>query len=223
MDFISELTFKLSELKNIENAKSMQAYMKDNFVFLGIKTKERRVILQNLWKKHQQEIEINFRAIAWELFNKKEREFHYCGVEIMIKEAQNKYSIEDIELIEKFIITHSWWDSVDFIAKYILGNYLRQFPKETFDVIERFSNANNMWLNRSAIIFQLDYKATTNFDLLISECEKHKNSKEFFIQKAIGWALRDYSRFNPNGVQDYVNSTQLKPLSQREALRLILK
>jgi 3-methyladenine DNA glycosylase AlkD len=104
-----------------------------------------------------------------------------------------------------------------------LGNYLLQFPDETYPVIERFSGSENMWLNRSAIIFQLSYKEKTDFNLLKSECEKHKTSKEFFIQKAIGWALRDYSRFNPNGVHNYVNSTNLKPLSQREALRLILK
>ena len=126
-----------------------------------------------------------------------------------------------IKLIENLIVTNSWWDSVDVVAKYLLGDYLQQFPNETYEVIERFSNSNNMWLNRSAIIFQLSYKEKTNFDLLKSECEKHKESKEFFIQKAIGWALRDYSRFNPNGVAEYVNSTNLKSLSQREALRNI--
>ena len=78
-----------------------------------------------------------------------------------------------------------------------------------------------MWLNRSAILFQLSYKVKTNFEILKSECEKHKYSNEFFIQKAIGWALRDYSRFNPNGVITFVNSTDLKSLSRREALRLI--
>ena len=78
-----------------------------------------------------------------------------------------------------------------------------------------------MWLNRSAILFQLSYKEKTNFEILISECEKHKHSNEFFIQKAIGWALRDYSRFNPSGVEAYVNSTNLKALSRREALRLL--
>jgi 3-methyladenine DNA glycosylase AlkD len=88
-------------------------------------------------------------------------------------------------------------------------------------VVERFSNSENMWLNRSAILFQLSYKDKTNFEILKSECEKHKDSNEFFIQKAIGWALRDYSRFNPNGVETYVNSTNLKPLSRREALRLL--
>lgn len=222
MDFLSELTFELSKLRNIENATSMQAYMKDNFPFLGIKTKERRAVLKNLWKKHQQEIKNNFRAIAWDLFNKKEREFHYCGVEILIKEAKNKYIKEDSQLIEKLIKTNSWWDSVDFLAKYVLGNYLRQFPEETLSLIERFSNTNNMWLNRSAILFQLDYKAKTNFELLITECEKHKESKEFFIQKAIGWALREYGAYNPNGVLHYVENTNLKPLSKKEALRKLI-
>lgn len=222
MDFLTELTFELSQRYNIENATSMQAYMKDNFSFLGIKTQERRAVLKNLWKKHQHEIQTNFRGIAWDLFQKKEREFHYCGVEILIKELKNKYVIEDAKLIEKLIVTNSWWDTVDFLAKYVLGNYLRQFPEETFVVIERFSNTNNMWLNRSAILFQLDYKASTHFELLISECEKHKESKEFFIQKAIGWALREYGRYNPNGVILYVENTNLKPLSKKEALRKLI-
>jgi 3-methyladenine DNA glycosylase AlkD len=222
MNFISELTVELTKLKNAENANAMEAYMKDNFPFLGIKTKERRVILQSLWKKHLPEIKANFRAIGWELITKKEREFHYCGVEILIKELKKKYIKDDAKLIEKLITTHSWWDSVDFMAKYILGNYLRQFPEETLTVIERFSNANNLWLNRSAILFQLDYKAKTNFEILVSECEKHKESKEFFIQKAIGWALRDYSKFNPLAVKNYVENTKLMPLSKREALRKLI-
>lgn len=222
MNFITELTQELTKLKNPENAGIMKAYMKDNFPFLGIKTKERRTVFHNLWKKHQQEIKENFRAIVWQLMTKEEREFHYCGVEILIKEAKKKYAKDDVKLIEKLITTHSWWDTVDFIAKYVLGNYLRQFPEETFTVIERFSNANNMWLNRSAIIFQLDYKSKTNFDILISECEKHKESKEFFIQKAIGWALREYGTYNPNAVKNYVENTTLKPLSKKEALRKII-
>lgn len=222
MNFISELTIELTKLRNVENANAMEAYMKFHFPFLGIKTKERRLILQHLWKKHQPEIKANFRIIAWELMTKKEREFQYCGVDILIKEIKNKYILEDAQLIEKFIITNSWWDSVDFLAKYVLGNYLRQFPEETLTVIERFSNANNLWLNRSAILFQLDYKAKTNFEILVSECEKHKESKEFFIQKAIGWALRDYSKFNPLAVKNYVKTIHLMPLSKKEALRKLI-
>lgn len=219
MSFITDLTTDLLQKANREKALPMENYMKNKFSFLGIKTDERRVILKMHWKNHKPEVKQNFRSIAWELFQKNEREFHYCGLEIMIDEGKNSNTIEDIHLIEKLIITDSWWDTVDFLAKYVLGNYLLQFPDEILKTIERFSNSENMWLNRSAILFQLSYKKETNFELLKAICEQHKNSNEFFIQKAIGWALRDYSRFNPNGVKEYVNSTQLKPLSQREALR----
>jgi 3-methyladenine DNA glycosylase AlkD len=223
MTFIEDLEKELVEKSDRELAIPMENYMKNNFSFFGIKNQPRKAILKTLWGKYKDEIKLDFRNIALALFDKTEREFHYCAMEIIFKEINKKFVKEDIQLIEKLITKNSWWDSVDFLAKYLLGNYLLQFPEKTLPIIERFSNSTNMWLNRSAIIFQLDYKVKTNFDLLKAECEKHKNSKEFFIQKAIGWALRDYSRFNPNGVQDYVNSTQLKPLSQREALRLILK
>jgi len=223
MTFIEDLEKELVEKSDRELAIPMENYMKNNFSFFGIKNQPRKAILKPLWRKYKDEIKLDFRNIALALFDKTEREFHYCAMEIIFKEINKKFVKEDIQLIEKLITKNSWWDSVDFLAKYLLGNYLLQFPEKTLPIIERFSNSTNMWLNRSAIIFQLDYKVKTNFDLLKAECEKNKNSKEFFIQKAIGWALRDYSRFNPNGVQDYVNSTQLKPLSQREALRLILK
>ena len=221
MSFIHNLNTDLHQKANRELAIPMENYMKNNFSFLGIKTEERRTIFKENYEKYKSEIKANFRAIAWELFNKKEREFHQCAIDLLVKEFKKNYILEDIQFIENLIITNSWWDSVDVVAKYLLGGYLQQFPNETYNVIERFSNSENMWLNRSAIIFQLSYKEKTNFDLLKSECEKHKESKEFFIQKAIGWALRDYSRFNPNGVTEYVNSTNLKPLSQREALRNI--
>lgn len=221
MNFIEELEQNLRQKSNRETAIPMENYMKNNFSFLGIKTEERRAIFKECCDKHKQEIKSDFRTITWELFNKKEREFHISAIDLICKEIKKKFVLNDIQLIENLIITNSLWDSVDVVAKYLLGGYLQQFPNETLKVIERFSNSNTMWLNRSAIIFQLSYKEKTNFDLLKSECEKHKYSTEFFIQKAIGWALRDYSRFNPSGVTEYVNSTNLKPLSKREALRNI--
>ncbi|WP_395044023.1 DNA alkylation repair protein [Flavobacterium sp.] len=221
MNFIENLELDLNQNANRELAIPMENYMKNNFSFLGIKTEERRTIFKKNYENYKLEIKPNFRAIGWELFTKNEREFHQCAIDLLVKEFKKNYLLDDIQLIENLIITHSWWDSVDVVAKYLLGNYLVQFPKETFNIIERFSNSQNMWLNRTAIIFQLSYKEKTNFDLLKSECEKHKESKDFFIQKAIGWALREYSRFNPKGVKEYVNSNDLKPLSSREALRKI--
>ena len=221
MTFIKDLETELRQNSNEELAIPMANYMKNKFSFLGIQAGNRRSILKTNWHKHKEEVQTNFRSICWELFNKKEREFHQCAIDILAKEIKKKYVLEDIQLIEKFIITNSWWDSVDTIAKFILGGYLLQFPEETGKVIEHFSNSDNMWLNRSVLLFQLSYKEKTDFDLLKAACEKHKESKEFFIQKAIGWALRDYSRYNPIGVKKYVNSTILKPLSKREALRNI--
>ena len=221
MKFCSDLEADFQNASNRELAIPMENYMKNNFSFLGIKTEQRRAIFKSNYEQNKSEVKSNFRANSWELFQMKEREFHQTAIDLLLKEFKKKYVLEDIQLIEKLIITNSWWDSVDTIAKYILGGYLLQFPSETLKVVERFSNSENMWLNRSAILFQLSYKDKTNFEILKSECEKHKDSNEFFIQKAIGWALRDYSRFNPKGVEIYVNSTNLKPLIRREALRLL--
>lgn len=221
MNFCNAIALEFHLAANAELALPMENYMKNNFVYFGIKTELRRALLKKQYTIYHQEIKSNFRTIAWELFQKPEREFHQCAIDLLQKEFKKNYQKDDIQFIEKLITTHSWWDSVDTIAKYFLGGYLLQFPEETHKVIGRFSDANNLWLNRSAILFQLSYKDKTNFELLKSECEKHKHSKEFFIQKAIGWALRDYSRFNPTGVKEFVLSAQLKPLSSREALRLL--
>jgi 3-methyladenine DNA glycosylase AlkD len=222
MNFITKLETAFQKESHPENALAMAKYMRNHFSFFGIKTDNRRLIFKTLCNENSKEIYENPRAIALELFSKKQRELHYCAIEILIKQLKGNYKKEDIQLIEKFIVTNSWWDSVDTIAKYILGEYLQEFPLETKNVIERFSNSKNIWLNRSAILFQLGYKQKTNFDLLQSECEKHKNSDDFFIQKAIGWALREYAKTNAEAVKNYVTNTNLKPLSRKEALKNII-
>lgn len=221
MGFIKDLEKAFAENSNAENASAMAKYMQNHFSFFGIKTDERRQIFAAIWKENKQEVAENPREIALKLYSKPQRELQYCAIEILIKQLKGNYKKEDIQLIEKLIITNSWWDSVDTIAKNILGQYLLEYPLETENVIERFSNSKNMWLNRSAILFQLSYKQKTNFDLLKSECEKHKNSNEFFIQKAIGWALREYRKTNPEAVRNFVANTNLKPLSTKEALKNI--
>lgn len=221
MSFIDALETTFQEYCNPENAAAMAKYMRNNFSFFGIKTDKRRLILKKIWKENQQEVAENTRAIALHLFEKQQREFHYCAIEILMKQLKRNYKKEDIQLIEKLLTTNSWWDTIDTIAKNILGEYLLEFPEEAHLVIKRFSNSKNMWLNRSAILFQLGYKEKTNFDLLKAECEKYKNSTEFFIQKAIGWALREYAKINPEAVKTFVTNTNLKPLSNKEALKNI--
>ncbi|WP_269684301.1 DNA alkylation repair protein [Flavobacterium lacustre] len=221
MNFIIALENAFAANKNPENAFAMSKYMKNNFPFFGIKTDERRRIFSAIWKENKIEVSANARAIAETLYSKQEREFHYCAIEILIKELKGNYTKKDIEFIEKLIITNSWWDSVDTIAKYMLGTYLMEFPAEIDSVIDGFSCSENKWLNRSAILFQLGYKEKTNFDLLKEICKKHQDSKEFFIQKAIGWALREYAKTNPEAIRNFVLNSDLKPLSKKEALKNI--
>lgn len=219
MNFISDLSAVFIENSNTVNAVPMKAYMKGLFIFHGIKTDQRRKLFKEICDKHKAEVSANARKISLELYRKTEREYHYCSIEILIKELKKKFIKDDIKLIEKLTVTHSWWDSVDVIAKYLLGEYLKQYPEEIPKVIERFSNSDMMWLNRSAILFQLDYKKDTDANLLFAECLKHRESKEFFIQKAIGWALREYGKTNPEAVRRFVSTASLKALSTREALK----
>lgn len=219
MDFISDLQQTFQKHANQSNRLPMEAYMKNKFMFLGIKSVQRRQLLKEVTKRHIDEVSENPRKIVKELYNKVKREYHYCAMELMSKFLQKKFKIEDIVLIEDLISTHSHWDTVDFISKHVLGNYLIQFPDETEKVVKKMSDSDNIWLNRSAILFQLGYKYKTNSDILFYECNKHAGSKEFFIQKAIGWALREYAKSNPEAVKAFVKSNELAPLSTREALK----
>ena len=222
MDFLCTLQSKLQEQSDPDNATAMKSYMKNRFPFYGVKAPIRKAILKETLIGFKGSVTPeNCSELVLHLYAMEERELHLCAIELVDQTLKKKYRKEDIVLIEKLITTHSWWDTVDFIAKHILGNYLLQFPDEITTVIPEFSRSEHMWLNRSAILFQLGYKEQTDKALLFSLCEAHKSSNEFFIKKAIGWALREYSKVNPTAVQDFVSKTVLKPLSTKEALRRI--
>lgn len=219
MGFIGDLEKAYTASASAESAAAMEKYMKNRFTFYGLKTDVRRGLCKQVLEANKQEVKDNARALAKTLYAKTEREYHYSAIEILMKELKKKFRKDDIALIGYLIVNHSWWDSVDTIAKYLLGGYLQQFPEEADKVIAEFSGSENMWLNRSAILFQLGYKKETHQDLLFSECLKHKGSREFFIQKAIGWALREYAKTNQEAVKTFVATAHLKPLSTREALK----
>lgn len=219
MTFLTDLEQAFRAHASAENAGPMEAYMKNRFTFYGIKSPLRKSITKEIVALHKAEIKNNAREIGLQLLQQKQREYHYVAMEILEKELRQKFTNVDIALVEKTITTDSWWDTVDFLAKYLLGNYLQQYPDEIPSVISRFSDSDNMWLNRSALLFQLGYKTKTDAALLFSLCKKHSGSAEFFIQKAIGWALREYAKTNPEAVRKFVSETTLKPLSKREALK----
>lgn len=223
MSFIPDLEELFATNSNSDKAIAMTKYQKNHFLFFGIKAELRKQLLKEIWNKNKQEINENSRQIALELFTKPNREFHYCAIEILIKTLHKKYKKKDIELINHLLTTNSWWDSVDSIAKNILGAYLLVYPDQRIKIVASYSNSENLWLQRSAIIFQLGYKKTTDSTILFSQCLYHATSNEFFIKKAIGWALREYGKTNPTEVISFVTTTKLKPLSKKEALKNIGK
>ena len=128
---------------------------------------------------------------------------------------------EDIVLFE-YIVTHkSWWDTVDFIAVKLMGAYFKKFPEQRTVYVKKWLASGNIWLQRSALLFQLKYKQDIDTQILRSTINYLLGSKEVFIIKAIGWILREYSRTKSSWVVGLVERTALNPLSKKEALRLL--
>jgi 3-methyladenine DNA glycosylase AlkD len=154
------------------------------------------------------------------LWKKDEREYHYTAITYTGKFIK-KLPKDVISFLEKLITTKSWWDSVDSIAP-LVGELARRYPEIIEENIDSWAVDDNFWLRRSAILFQLKYKQQTNEDLLYDYIVKNANSKEFFLQKAIGWALREYSKTNPVSVKAFIEGNELAPLSVREGSKYLL-
>ncbi|MFJ7972995.1 DNA alkylation repair protein [Psychrobacillus sp. NPDC096389] len=204
--------------RNEENALPMAAYMKNNFPFLGIKTPERRVLFRALVKENELPDLEAVQEEVWALFQLKEREYHYVAIELLAK-YQKQLTVDHLPFCLKLIETKSWWDSVDAIAPKIVGDIVKRNRVEGEAIMMEWAKSANMWTNRASILHQLKYKQETNEALLFAIINRHAGSKEFFIQKAIGWVLREYAKTKPEIVLQFVENTKLAPLSKREALK----
>ncbi|MEM6719640.1 MAG: DNA alkylation repair protein [Bacteroidota bacterium] len=222
MKFIDKLKQTFEANANAENQQQMEAYMRNLFVFHGIKAPSRKQLIKALVPEYKTFLQENIRDVVLELYALPQREYHYSAIELLQKFLKKKYVAEDHSLITELITTHSWWDTVDFLAKHIFGTYVMQFPDLKVKLLNSYTNSENMWLNRTAILFQLGYKDQTDAAELFKQCTIHKDSDEFFIQKAIGWALREYGKVQPQAVLDFVKSIKLKELSEREAIRRLI-
>ena len=150
-----------------------------------------------------------------------EREFAYTAI-IDAFASCEKREREHIDVLEHFVVTKSWWDTVDTIADHLIGFHLQRFPELIPAYVEKWLLSDNIWLQRTAILFQLKYKQKDRRSVAVSAVSRRwLDSKEFFIRKAIGWALREYSKTDPAAVQSFVASTEFSPLSVREALKVI--
>ncbi len=217
-EYINQVRQSFENKADPDNARPMKKYMRDKFIFCGIKTPLRRKLSKEFQKKekrpHIQDLDYVVKAF-WEM---PEREFQYFACEL-VGEYKKEFTPELIDLLEYMVVNKSWWDTVDGIAKHLLGNYLEKFPHGKGEYVDRWLKSNNMWLQRSAILFQLGYKQDTDFELLQHVILQLKNKDEFFIQKAIGWALREYSKVKPDLVEEFIANHELSNLSQREGMK----
>jgi|TARA_R110002096_G_scaffold238513_4_gene429954 3-methyladenine DNA glycosylase AlkD len=220
LEYIAVLEQEFCRNANSKLALQQRAYLRNQFQFFGISTQQRRAIQRPFLLKDMLPPKSELHELIKVLWGRDEREFHYFGQELALKYLKVTEK-EDIDLYEHMVAHQSWWDTVDLIANKLMGNYFLLFPEERKEHIDKWLKSNNIWLQRSALLFQLKYKEKMDLDLL-KQCIHHLlGSNEFFINKAIGWVLREYSRINPIWVQEFVKDTTLSSLSKREALRLI--
>ena len=216
-----DLITDLEENRNELLAESMSRYMQDKFSFLGIRGATRTEIYKKYFPdaRKTKTIDWDFVESCW---NKEEREFQYVVV-YYLKAMQKFLKREDISRLKYLIVTKSWWDTVDLLAK-VVGSLVIRF--EGLDqIMLEWSKDSNIWLKRVAILYQLSLKEKVDKQVLERILVNNLGDSEFFINKAIGWALRDYSKFNPEWVREFIekNKNDMAHLSLREASKYLDK
>lgn len=212
----------LSSHANPENAAPMKRYMRDQFEYLGIKSPQMGELFKGYYTEHGLPALEDLDAIVQDLWSLPQREYQYAATGL-IGRLEKGLPEDFISTLEYLLVTKSWWDTVDTITGGTLGVHFKRFPKTRKKYIAKWRKSDNFWLRRATLVFQLNYKQDTDFDLLCELIRENLGSKEFFINKAIGWALRQYTRVDPQAVRKFVAETPLHPLSAREALKWLEK
>ena len=212
----AEIAERLYEQANPVRAVQMSAYMRHQFSFLGIPKPERKALLQPFLRIEKRQGTIDWGFVE-ACYAQSAREFHYIALDYL-KALQKALHPEDIASLKSLILTHSWWDSVDSIDE-LVGVLCLETPELKYREIRAWARDANIWLKRVAIDFQLNYKKQTDVGFLSEVILSNTNTAEFFVDKAIGWALRQYARTDPNWVSHFLSMhrEKLSKLSIREA------
>ena len=217
-DFIATLTPQLIALRNRTAAIGAQKYMKDIAPFLGVKTPERRSLVKKIARELKTPTSDELGLTARGLWKLSEREFQYAAydlIHIHVDVTDKKFLENHVE----YLITHkSWWDTVDGLGTAAVSPLTYKYGCEK--LIEKWNASSNIWLIRSAIQHQRGRKFETDTKLVLRYCHEHSDSDEFFIVKAIGWALRDMAKISPHEVRDFLKQhPHLGRVAVREAER----
>ncbi|MFT7600099.1 MAG: 3-methyladenine DNA glycosylase AlkD [Acidimicrobiales bacterium] len=216
---LPELRHALEKAADPERAPGMAAYMKDNFEFLGVTSPHRRAAAKPVLgagKGCEGDELLSFAEACWQ---QPEREFHYVGMDLLRKWAA-VLAPEHLGRIETLIRTNSWWDTIDSLAPWTVGAMVTNHPELT-DAMDDWIEDSNIWIARTAILHQLSYKERCNQLRLFGYVDIRSGDTEFFIRKALGWALRQHARVEPEAVRTFVadRGAALSGLTRREALK----
>ncbi|MCC2686607.1 MAG: hypothetical protein K0R75_3506 [Paenibacillaceae bacterium] len=207
---------------NSIQAEPMKAYMKHHFAFLGIPKPQAKQLQKTFFQQFGLIPIDQLESAVKELWLQPEREYQYLAL-TLIDKSLKRLGWEAIDWLEELVVTKSWWDTVDYLAAHPIGFLLRQHKELRQKRPAVWLRSGNMWLMRTAILFQLYYKADTDVPQLFDAIRACADSREFFLGKAIGWALREYSKTDPQSVMEFVESERLSSLSVREALKIVRK
>lgn len=213
-EWVAAVQAALRPLADAERAGPMRAYMKDQFPFLGIATPVRRQAVAFLGREFQGDA----LAVAQSLWALPEREYQYVACDLL---RRHVHGLTDagLHVLSELILDKSWWDTVDSLAVTV-GSLVMQYP-HLIARMDAWIEDDSLWIRRVALLFQLAWKSETDQERLFDYCLRRAGDTDFFIRKAIGWALRQYARENPTAVARFVRSheTQLSGLSIREAMK----
>jgi 3-methyladenine DNA glycosylase AlkD len=204
-----------------EIALKQSAYMRDLFPFLGIAKPQREILEKEVFKKTKLQDLAALQKILLELWQKDHREFHYTAL-CFAQRHRKILTPEILPTLETMIRNKSWWDTVDTIAPNLVGHLVKTHPALT-KIMDRWIEDPYLWIRRAALLHQLRWKDETDEEKLFSYCEKTMHEKDFFIRKAIGWVLREYSKTNPNAVEKFItlHESRLSNLSIREGSKYL--
>lgn len=217
----SEITARLTSSfyahRDSGRAAAMSAYVRNLFPFVGIPTPARRAMTREALGGLARPSQADLTTAADALWALDEREYQYAAADLLSR-YQGVCTLDFFPAVERLITTKSWWDTVDGLASNVVGPLVSRNPELNAEM-DHWIGSDNIWLARTALLYQLRYKGATDTDRLFRYCQLRAAHTDFFIRKAIGWALREYSKTAPEVVSEYVaRHAELSPLSRREAL-----
>ena len=224
---IADLRRELWLAADASKAPAMRAYMKSEMPFHGVQSTALRAIQRRCFARHPLDGFEVWREVTLQLWREaRYREERYAAIALTGYKAYQEYQgLRCLPMYEEMIVTGAWWDYVDAIASHRLGELLRRHPRPMKTRMLSWSRCRDLWKRRAAILCQLGFKRETDLDLLYACILQSAGDPEFFLRKAIGWALRQYAWTDPAEVRRFVqeHESELSPLSRREACKNVAR